>query len=164
MIEPAPRLRRPTEEDHGALTAAAEAWLGERRPRPILPRRWLRDFAGTSWLAEEVGGTPIGFAVAYHAPGRAEEAALVTLAVAPSARRRGIGRALVDQVAADARAAGRGRIVAVVWPGDPVCLRFLRALGFVAEAGHGSQRLYGIDAFADYDGPGEDRAILTLEL
>ena len=129
-----------------------------------MPRLWLRAFASTSWLAEREDGTLVGFVLAFHSPGRSEEASLVMLAVGPSWRGHGFGRALVDRLADDARAAGRRRIVAVVWPGDPTCLRFLRAVGFVAEAGPGTVRLYGIQAYPDYDGPGEDRAILSLAL
>ncbi len=52
---------------------------------------------GVAVIAVEQGGAALGFVMARRA---ADEAEILTLAVDPIARRRGIGRALVDAVAA----------------------------------------------------------------
>lgn len=154
------RFRRPGEADHAAILRAVEAWLGQRA-RAALPRVWLRHFGPTSWLAEADDGRPIGVLVGFHSPAEADESVAYLVAVDPNARRQGIGAALYAAFEADAREAGRHRVVAVVWPGDPGCVAFHRAIGFEPEAGTGSRNLYGTPAFPDYDGEGEDRAILV---
>ena len=83
------------------------------------------------------------------------------MAVDPGFRRRGIGRALVERFAAEVAAAG-ATTVATTWrPDDRAGLAFWAALGFEPEAGPGSSRIYGVPAFADWDGPGEDRVLLA---
>jgi GNAT superfamily N-acetyltransferase len=154
------RFRRPVEEDHPALLRAVEDWLG-RRARTSLPRLWLRHFGGTSWLAETDAGRPVGLLVGFHSPDQPDEAIAHLVAVGPNVRRRGIGSVLYARFEADARAADRHRVVALVWPGDPGCVAFHRAIGFEAEAGPATQHLYGTPSIADYDGDGEDRAVLV---
>jgi hypothetical protein len=53
------------------------------------------------------------------------------------------------------------KVTALAWPGEPVALAFLDALGFRAETGPGSRNLYGTPSYPDYDGPGEDRVVLA---
>lgn len=157
------RFRRPVEADHAAILRAVEAWLG-RRARAALPRVWLRHFGATSWLAEGEDGRPVGLLVGFLSPAEADEAVAYLVAVDPNIRRQGVGTALYARFEADARDAGRGRVVAVVWPGDPGCVAFHRAIGFLAEAGAEARNLYGTPSIADYDGEGEDRAILAKRL
>jgi hypothetical protein len=45
-----------------------------------------------------------------------------------------------------------------------VSVSFHRAIGFRVVDGPGSQNLYGVTAFADYDFPGEDRAVFERSL
>ena len=56
-----------------------------------------------------IRGRPIGFAIGYRSPDHPDEAVLHLVAVHPSHRRRGIGRALVDSFLADVRGAGDDR-------------------------------------------------------
>ena len=79
----------------------------------------------------------------------------------PELRRRGIGRGLVEAFAADAARRGATRMTALVRPDDRATLLFFRALGFEPDDGPGTRRLYGIPAYADWDGPGQDRALLS---
>jgi len=157
-------LRRPTESDHASLVAAIDDWWGGRRVRHLLPRLWFRHFSGTSWLAEHAGGRPVGFLVGFTSYDRVDEAQLYLLGVDPNHRRRGIARALEAAFAADARSAGAQVIRAEIPPGDPVALRALRALGFAIDTGPGSTPIHGTPAFADHDGPGEDRVVLVRRL
>ena len=64
----------------------------------------------------------------------------------------------------DVHGRGATTITAVAWPDDPVAIAFFRSLGFEPDSGPGTQRLYGVTAFPDYDGPGEDRAVLRREV
>lgn len=155
-------LRHPTEAEHLHLWRCAKDW-GERRDRGILPRRWIRDFGPTSWVAD-LNGTPVGILIGYPSPGRPSEAVVLLVATEPSLRRRGIGRALVTRFAAQAAGSARETVRMVIWPGDPPAIRFLRGVGFNPSEEPGGQRLYGTPALADYDGEGEDRAVFVLDV
>ena len=55
---------------------------------------------------------------------------LETLVVAQRARRRGVGRALMAAVEAQARRLGARQVVLTVWEGNPAASDFYRALGY----------------------------------
>ena len=100
---------RPTSR---AIVAVVDDWFGGRRVRHLVVRAWFRHVASTSWLAEDGAGQPIGFLIGYRSQDRPDEAILHLVAVHPSHRRRGIGRALVESFLADVGVApedGRGR-------------------------------------------------------
>jgi ribosomal protein S18 acetylase RimI-like enzyme len=158
------RLRHPSEADHERIAAVLDHWFGGRRVWPIVGRAWFRHFAGTSWLAEDVDGTPRGFLIGYRSADRPDIAVVHLVAVDPRLRRRGIARAMVDAFAGDAGAGGASRLEAVAWPDEPVAIAFFRGLGFVPEDGPGTQRLYGVPAFPDYEVGGEDRVLLVRAL
>ena len=157
------RLRRPNEADHAAVADVIDHWFGGRRVAPLVGRMWFRDFSSTSWIAE-VRGRPRAVLLGFVSPDRAEEAVMHVVAVEPGRRRRGVGRALVDAFARDVAERGCRRVTAVAWPDDPIAMAFFRALGFEPDDGPGTQRLYGVPAHPSYEGPGEDRAVLTLAI
>jgi GNAT superfamily N-acetyltransferase len=154
-------LRRPTEDDQPRLAGVVDHWFGGRRVWPLLARSWFRHFAGTSWILEDADGAPIGFLIGFLSPGRPEEAVLHLIAVEPNQRRRGVGRRLVAAFLDDATTGGARTVRAVGWPDDRVAYEFFRALGFQPDDGPGSQNLYGLPGWPDYEFPGEDRVILV---
>lgn len=156
-------FRRPTEADHPRLAQRAREWF-ERADRGRLPRYWLRAYGGTSWLAERGDGRPAGLLIGFWNPAEPSEGLLLLVMVDPALRHRGLGRALVELLAADARDAGMARLRATIWPGEPIPVRFLAGLGFTALELPGGRRLYGTPAVQDYDGEGEDRAVFELDL
>ena len=159
-----PGLRHATEDDQPRIVAVGDHWFAGRRIWPLLVRAWFRDFGGTSLVADAPDGSPRGFLLGYRSPARPDEAILHLLGVDPNHRRRGLGRSLVDAFATDAAAAGASVVRAVAWPDDPIAIAFFRAVGFVPEAGSGSQRLYGVPAYADFEADGEDRAVFLRSL
>jgi GNAT superfamily N-acetyltransferase len=159
-----PTFRHPTDADHGAIVDAVDGWWGERARSARPPRWWLRHAASTSWIAETADGRLVGFAFGLRSPDEPAEALLLAVAVMPGKRRAGLGRALVERLADVVTQAGAARLVAEAWPGNPGAIRFLEALGFEPDVGRGSQRLFGTPAWPDYDGPGEDRAVLRRSL
>ena len=152
------RLRAAAEADHGALARLIDEWWGERRPR--VARFWFRHFARLSWIAERADGRPVGVAIGARGYDRPSTGLLVLVAVAPSQRRRGVGRSLVEAVWRSLESAGTTSLEATIWPGNRVGVRFLEALEFVPAPEAGEQ-LYGVPAIADFDGEGEDRAIFV---
>lgn len=73
--------------------------------------------------------------------------------VSPDERGSGLGRELYEHFFAVARAAGRRAVTCVTSPANEGSLAFHRALGFAAS-----------EPRAGYDGPGEDRVVLTRSL
>ena len=157
-------LRHPTEDDQPRIAAVADHWFAGRRVWPLVVRAWFRDFGGTSLIADAPGGSPRGFLLGYRSPAHPDEAVLHLVGVDPNLRRRGVGRSLVEAFAADAAGAGAGVIRAVAWPDDPIAVAFFLGVGFTAEAGPGSQRLYGVPAYADFEAAGEDRVVFLRRL
>jgi ribosomal protein S18 acetylase RimI-like enzyme len=158
------RYRRPTEADYRPIVMVVNDWWGGRQIDAILPRLWLQHFNETSWLAETSDGRLAGFLIGFLSPGRRDEAYCHMVATNPNLRHRGIGGELYERFFADARAAGRTRVVAITWPGNRTSIAFHRALGFEVEAGPGTQNLYGTPAYPAYDQEREDRAVLVRSL
>jgi ribosomal protein S18 acetylase RimI-like enzyme len=142
------------------VARVVDDWFG-RRVLPLASSMWFRHAASTSWLAEDDRGRLVGFLIGARGQDRPSEAVLHLVCVDPARRRRGVGRALVEHFVAEMSGSGASTVRAVAWPDDPASIAALRALGFEPDTGPGSQRLYGVPAFPDHDGPGEDRAILT---
>lgn len=158
------RYRRPVEADHPGLVRQMNEWWGGTRLQQLFPRLWLQHFAGTSWLAEDGDGRPVGFLVGFVSPDRPDEAYVHLIGTSPNHRRAGIGRELYRHFCDDATAHGARRVTAITWPGDRVSLLFHRALGFEASEAPGTKNLYGSSAFPDYDADGEDRVVFNLDL
>jgi ribosomal protein S18 acetylase RimI-like enzyme len=152
-------LRHPTEADQPGVVALVDEWFGGRKVRHLVVRAWFRHVASTSWLADDAAGQPIGFLIGYRSQDHPAEGIVHLLAVHPSHRRRGIGRALVESFLADAAETGVATVSALAWPGEPIAIAFFRALGFRPDDGPGSQNLYGTPAFPDYETDGEDRIV-----
>ena len=157
-------FRRPTGDDHPRIVDVVDDWWGGRRMRQALPRLWVEHFGGTSWIVERPDGRLAGFVIAFHSQDDPATGYVHMIAAEPNRRRRGLGRALYERAFADLAGRGARRVVAVMWPANRISVDFHRALGFRVDDGPGSQRLYGTPAFADYDGPGEDRSVFIRDL
>ena len=158
------RFRRPVEADYATVVELVDEWWGGRRLRALLPRLWFQHFRGTSWIAEDVDGTLLGFVVGFLSPDEPDEAYAHMIGTNPNRRRRGVGRALYDHFFDDVRAAGRHRVRAVTWPGNRVSVDFHRRIGFRTDDGPGTVSIYGVPAYPDYDGDGQDRVMFVLDL
>ena len=89
---------------------------------------------------------------------------LHVIAVDPRQRRRGVGSELVARFTRDAATRGATTVRTTAWADDRPTIRFLEAAGFHLVEPPDRQRLYGMPAVADYDGPGDDRAELERSL
>lgn len=158
-------FRRPTEADHATVVRSVDEWWGGRRLRHLLPRLWFQHFAGTSWLAQTGrDGKIVGFLVGFRSQERPDEAYVHMIGTSPNRRRSGLGAELYRRFGDDMRERGARRMVAITWPGNRVSVMFHRALGFVPQAGPGSQSLFGVVAYPDYDDEREDRVVFVREL
>jgi ribosomal protein S18 acetylase RimI-like enzyme len=109
-----------------AEAAQVEAWARERLAAP-----------GVRAVVAELDGAPVGYVVTTEirragTPLAAPRAFLLVdeLAVAPTARRRGVGRALMDAAHGLARASGLPRVELDVRSWNEAALGFYRALGY----------------------------------
>jgi ribosomal protein S18 acetylase RimI-like enzyme len=106
--------------------AGAQTWVRERLAAP-----------GVRAVVAELGGAPAGYVVTQEVrragtPLVAPRAYLLVeeLVVAPTARRRGVGRALMDAAHALARERGLSRVELDVRSWNEAALAFYRALGY----------------------------------
>ena len=163
---PPVRVRPARPEEAGAVADLFNAINGMDGPPP--PVRMTaeiarRDLLGPSPRATlfvaELGGAVVGFATGntlYDSARAADCVFLNDLYVAPEARRRGAGRALVAALAADARRRGAGCLWWGVDLPDVEASRFYDALGAGDEGGFTGRILIGpaFDALADTVEPG----------
>ena len=163
-VLPGLRFRRPTEGDHAQVVDLVDEWWGGRKMRALLPRLWFQHFTGTSWIAEDDDGRLVGFVVAFISQDDPTTGYVHMIAADPNRRRSGVGRALYQQIFDDLAARGIQRVKAITWPGNRQSVAFHRSIGFRVDDGAGTQNLYGTPAYADYDGPGDDRVVFTRDL
>ncbi len=126
--------------------------------------------ADAPWSAETIGGLLLHpgafglFALAAEEPQgfilcrvAADEAEILTLAVLPEARRRGLGRALLAEVARRAAAAGAVRLLLEVSVLNAPALALYRSVGF---RDVGRRKGYYVHA----QGAAVDAAVMALDL
>jgi [ribosomal protein S18]-alanine N-acetyltransferase len=116
-------------------------------PEQELARPWSRIYVARGDADRE----PMGFALVWRA---ADEVHVIDLAVAPEARRAGVGRALLDAVIGDARAGDARLLLLEVRAGNAPALALYRSAGFFE---HGVRRAY-------YSDNGEDAVEMRLTL
>lgn len=147
------RLRRASPADVSALVALERAAFSD----PWTPRQLamaIADEAASAWVAEESDGAEqsiVGYAL-----GRtiADEGEILSIASAPSRRRRGIGRMLLETALRDMVARGATAAWLEVRRSNAAAQAMYVAAGFVET---GARRRY-------YTGPIEDALIFRHEL
>jgi predicted GNAT superfamily acetyltransferase len=132
--------------------AVLDEWWGGRPMRDMLPRLFFVHFRDTSFVAER-DGELAGFLAGFLSQSEPDAAYVHFAGVAPGERGTGLGRELYERFFALARARGRTRVSCVTSPANAGSLAFHRSLGFEAS-----------DPKPGYDGPGEDRVVLSRAL
>ncbi len=167
-----PRIvfRPPVEADHRRLVDIVDHWFG-RPVRARLGRMWFVHFTATSLIGETLDPRSpdpdlprvAAFLVGFASPDRPGEAVIHMAAVAPEWRRRGFGSAMHARWLADRAAAGAARATVAIPPDERIAWLFYRSLGFEPVTA-GARPLWGIPAFPDLEGDGQDRALLERAL
>jgi ribosomal protein S18 acetylase RimI-like enzyme len=120
---------------------------------PMLPKLFFIHFEGTSFVAEDENDELRGFVCGFLSQTASDEAYIHFVGVDPDVRGSGLGRALYERFFEEVRANGRSVVRCVTSPANERSVAFHESLGFEVER-----------AELDYDGPGEDRALLVKQL
>ncbi|MFE9247375.1 diaminobutyrate acetyltransferase [Streptomyces sp. NPDC007088] len=119
---------------------------------------WCRDFAGTSVVARDASGAPVGFVTGYVRPEKPRTLVVWQVAVDASQRGRGLAAALLDGLAA--RVAARQELTGLettITPGNTASERLFAS--FARRHGAGLEREVLFDAGLFPDG-GHDSEVL----
>ena len=146
-------VRPAKSSDYGRVIGRINVWWGGRDMAPMLPKLFFIHFDGTSFVAEDADGELLGFVCGFLSQTSADEAYIHFVGVTPEDRGEGLGRALYERFFDEARENGRTLVRCVTSPSNQESLAFHEALGFEVER-----------VVEDYDGPGEDRALLVKRL
>ncbi len=146
-------LRHAKASDYGRVIGRINVWWGGRDMAPMLPKLFFIHFEGTSFVAEDADGELLGFVCGFLSQTSDEEAYIHFVGVTPEDRGEGLGRALYERFFEEARENGRTLVRCVTSPLNQGSLAFHEAMGFEVER-----------VVPDYDGPGEDRALLVKQL
>jgi ribosomal protein S18 acetylase RimI-like enzyme len=119
----------------------------------MLPKLFFLHFEGTSFVAEDENDDLVGFLCGFLSQANDDEAYIHFVGVTPDHRGEGLGRTLYERFFDDVRAHGRTVVRCVTSPLNKDSVGFHEALGFEVDR-----------VVEDYDGPGEDRALLVKRL
>src|SRR5579875_2021708 len=144
-------IRQATRADFDAILRALPDFWGERPP-PVHHPLFIEEFDDGALVAgPDVGGPVQAYLFGLFVPARAR-AYVHIVAVAPTARRRGIGHRLYDAFVERARARGCTHLKAITAPANTASVAFHTAREMDARL------------VRDYSGPGQDRIVFTQEL
>ena len=145
-------IRPATKADTAVLAALHTAGFEETWSPGAMTD--LLAMPGAFALIAEEGDGPRGFVLAV---GAAEQAEIMSIAVHPTARRRGFGRALLSAAAAAGRGTWRRNLFLEVAVDNPAALGLYTALGF---AERGRRKAY----YVRKRGPAVDALIMSKDL
>lgn len=152
------RCVRPSEYDE--IMQRVTRWSRGRSFGITLPRTFFLHFANTSLVmleAEEITGVLIGFR------SQTEPTAFIHFAsIAPSSRRRGLGRRLYERFFDLSSDLGCTTVQAITAPINSTLIAFHRQLGFDVIDGGGFS--CGIAVSPDFAGPGQHRVLFRRRL
>lgn len=137
------------------LAAFAQAGHDRRGASPRASRRsQLEEELARAWarmrVARDERGAALGYILFWHV---ADELHLLDVAVSPDAQRRGLGRALVEDLLAFGRAHDAARVLLEVRASNVAAIGLYRALGFGTD-----------DVRKRYYDDGEDALTMSLAL
>jgi L-2,4-diaminobutyric acid acetyltransferase len=127
---------------------------------------WCRDFAGTSVVARDAGGTPVGFVTGYVRPERPDTLLVWQVAVDAAHRGRGLAAAMLDgltaRVAAEAASGGRPltSVETTITPGNTASERLFTSYAGRHGAGVEREVLFDVGQFPD--GPHDPEVLYRI--
>jgi ribosomal protein S18 acetylase RimI-like enzyme len=133
-----------TIRDMSLADCAALAALRDEPTLGIAPESELAGHLTRAWVAVLPDGAPLGYLLGWWV---VDELEVLALGVLPAARRKGVGRALLEHALAVTRAGGGRRVTLEVGRGNAAARRLYEAAGFsVFNVRTGYYRATGEDA------------------
>lgn len=146
-------LVRPVRDDEWpALARIEHACFGDQGYSSYFLRMAPRVF-GDACLVADDDGRLLGYAIGALESRRRADGWVLSVAVLPEARGRGLGEALTRSCVAALEQGGARLVRLTVAPDNASALRLYRRLGFVAD-----------EELPDFFGPGQHRLLMTLLL
>lgn len=139
--------------DHARVMAVIDDWWGGRSMSAMLPRLFVEHFRDTSVIVETGEGDLVAFLFAFVSPSKPQTGYIHFVGVAPSQRQAGLGREIYGWAFDALALRGCTRVEAVTAVTNTASQAFHRAMGFAVS-----------EPIAGYDGPGEDRVVLSRHL
>ncbi len=139
-----------TKEDFQQIVSVTDQWWGG--PTSALAHPLFFYELGDHALVVEDGGRMVGFLLGFITERAPKVGYIHLVGIDPGYRRRGVGRALYEEFARKAVAAGALRLKAITTPGNQASVEFHRALG------------YTIEQVPDYAGPHRARYVFTRDV
>lgn len=145
--------RSPRTSDYDQVIASLNEWWGGRSMTDMLPRLFFDHFRDTSLVGVDDHGAIAAFVVAFVSPAEPDLGYIHFVGVAPERRRHGLAAAAYRETFEMLAVRGCLRVKAVTSSSNLDSQAFHKALGFAVS-----------EPIVDYDGPGEDRVVLTFSL
>lgn len=171
MIVDAPAgmtVRHPDSHDHPRVLAVLDRWwggfggdAGSLQRSLLLPRLYFQHFTTTSYVVERGDGSLTAFLVGFLSQTDPKMAYVHFVGVDPACQKQGIATALYNGFFDEVRALGRRHVTCITSPGNVGSQAFHARMGFTVVPGTENE---GADVHPDYDGPGLDRVVFSLDL
>jgi ribosomal protein S18 acetylase RimI-like enzyme len=148
-------IREAIPQDYDSVVACLqEWWAGEPLAGIVdmLPRLFFVHFRSTTFVAVQAGRV-VGFVTGFLSQSALGEAYIHFVGVNPAYRRQAVGASLYERFCGTVAGMGRSVVRCVTRPTNHASLSFHARMGFVVEG-----------RVTDYDGPGNDRVLLTRRL
>jgi len=146
--------------DHLPITAVADRWC-EGPVQPLLPRLFFDHFQTSSFAAERAGAL-VGFLVGFRSQTDPAVAYVHFVAVAPEARRAGVGRQLYLRFFEAVAAMSCRTVESITSPVNHASIAFHRRLEFDIVPGDGVYD--GLPVWRDHAGPGQHRLLFRRRI
>lgn len=143
----------PRPEDYDVIIASLDEWWGGRSMSAMLPRLFVDNFAATSLVGVDPDSGIAAFVIAFVSQDDPTLGYVHFVGVDPRHRGLGLGAEAYRRTFDTLRARGCDRVKAVTSTSNIDSQAFHRAMGFAVS-----------EPVRAYDGPGEDRVILTRSL
>ena len=154
--------RSLAEDDYNKIIKVVDDWWGGRNVANMLPRLFFVHFRQTSFVIEE-NHEPVAFVCGFISPAAPQEAYIHFAGVRPDHRGQGLAKRLYQEFFNLVVGSGCHEVHCVTSLANTGSIAFHTRLGFQVIPGD-AENGEGVPYVADYDGPGQDRVLLSKKL
>lgn len=155
-------IRNICSSDYDHIISKLNDWWGGRPMADMLPKLFFNHFSNTSFIVCDNEET-VGFIIGFLSQSVPKKAYVHFVGVHPDYRSQGIGRYLYSYFFREIASKGIKEVECVTSPKNRASIKFHRCIGFIPEPGD-DKTDEAIPFRRDYDGPGQDRVVLTFKI